>query len=161
MKDNNIRGLPVSFWEKLRELTNQKLMKKDLNFFFVNPPKHDGSYLKTNGQRKYTNLAYAVKSSEVWIELELKPIKKEKQQDLYNHLLSNKQNIEKGLGETLRWDDEDIKISKMRRATGKDFRIKLISNFDLDEIPDNEESVTKAWSDDMIRFICELRPYLV
>jgi hypothetical protein len=146
------RGLSNKFWEQLKICTNQKLMKSNLNFEFKNPPKDDGTYLKAKGPSKSTNWVYAVKSSEVWIELELTAREKENQQGLYKKIKLNKKNIEDKIGKNIRWNNKDIIISK-RQKKGKSIRIKLISNYDINTMPLSSDKVIEKWSDDMIIFM--------
>ena len=154
------RGLSVMFWNKLKDTTNEKLQQKNiLDVQFANPPKNDGSYIKAKGVWKYTYWAYAVKLAETWIEFEIKQKNKKQQQNIYDFLLMNRTKIEKSLGKKLRWNDEDIEISN-RRKTGMDFRIKLISDYNLKAIPQHEETVAEEWSNDMVNFIASISPYL-
>lgn len=102
---------------------------------------------------------FALTNSEVWVELEIKAKNRQPQESVYNQIHAKSVEIEKKLGYEIRWDPDDRKISS-RRGTGKDYRIKTIMPFSLDDIRSRKSNTVESWAERMVLFIQAFSPCL-
>lgn len=149
--------LSKELWKRITDLTQSMLEKKDLHYDF-NPPKYDGSYVKT---KSFSGVCFtfALNDREVWIELEIKAKKGEPQESVYNQIHAKSIEIEKKLGYKIRWDREDRIISS-RRETGGDYRIKTVMPFSLNDIRSGKTNAIESWAERMVLFIQIFSPFL-
>lgn len=133
-----------SIWSKVTESTENELMKLGHTISF-NSPKNDDSHVKANTGFGYSNWVFARTQGEVWVELELKPIKKVPQDKLYQMIKSKKVFI-----------DEKMASSVQFSHGGNDRRIKVfIKNHGMSQF-NKEECIEK-----MVIFVSTLKPIIV
>jgi len=144
-------------WKKVTDMTLSMMKGKGLDYEF-NPPKNDGSYVKTKSASGIC-FTFALNKREVWIELSIKAKNGQRQEPVYNYIRSNALEIRKKLGHEIRWDKEDIVISN-RRTSGGDYRIKTIMPFALNEIRFGDTNLVKSWAERMVQFIEAFSPFI-
>jgi len=149
--------LSKEVWKKVTDMTLSMMKAKGLDYEF-NPPKKDGSHLKTTSTSGVC-FTFASNNREVWIELSIKAKNNERQESVYEHIRSNAIEIQKKLGHEIRWDKEDIIISS-RRTSGKDYRIKTIMPFSLNDIRFGDTNLVKSWAERMVQFIEAFSPFV-
>lgn len=132
-----------SIWSKVTEEPEKKLelLGKPISF---NPPKNDDSYVKAKTGFGYSSWTFAKTQGAVWLELELKPIKKVPQEELCNFIKSKKSEIKEKHGLILDFSDG-----------GNDRRIKaFIENRGMSKF-NKEECIEK-----MVSLVTVLQPII-
>jgi hypothetical protein len=146
----------MSIWTPIVEKTHEALLETGITNIKFDSFKNDDTYVKAKTGTPGVFLAFARRSDDVWIELEIKPRTRQgnkiPQKELYDSLKNHRNFIEKNCGFKITWDEED-RVAGYRRADGGDFRIKSY-------IPSSSGSVT-AYADElasrMVKFIQTLQ----
>jgi len=149
--------LSDALWKEIVTLTQSMLKEKGLHYDF-NPPKNDGSYVKSKMSSGMC-FTFALNMREVWIELEIKAKQGQPQKELYEQIRAKAIEIQNKLGHPIRWDKEDRLISS-RRESGGDYRIKSIMNFTLPDVISRKNNAIDLWAERMTLFIQAFSPYM-
>jgi len=157
MAEEKISGISGEFWKEVVKLTQSMLKEKGLHYYF-NPPKNDGSYVKSKMSSGMC-FAFALNMREVWIELEIKGKNGKPQKALYEQIQAKAIDIQKKYGYPIRWDKEDRSISG-RRESGADYRIKSIMTFTLADVKSRKNNTFDLWAGRMFLFIQAFSPHL-
>lgn len=157
MAEEKINGISGELWKEVAKSTQSILKENGLNYDF-NPPKNDGSYVKSKMSSGMC-FTFALNKREVWIELEIKGKNGQPQKALYEQIQAKAIDIQNKYGYPIRWDKEDRLISG-RRESGGDYRIKSIMNFTLADVKSWKNNTIDSWAERMFLFIQAFSPHL-
>lgn len=157
MAEEKINGISDELWGKVVKLTQSMLKEKGLHYDF-NPPKNDGSYVKSK-MSSGVCFTFALNMREVWIELEIKAKKGQPQKALYEQIQAKAIEIQNKFGYPIRWDKED-RLIRGRRESGEDYRIKTVMPFSLNDIRARKSNTVESWAERMLVFIQAFSPYV-
>lgn len=156
MADNIKKIISDEIWREVINQTKALLKEKELTCKF-NPPKYDGSYVKS-AMSSGVCFTFAANNREVWVELEIKAKGNQPQEELYNQIKTKSLEISKNFKFNIRWDEQD-RIVSSRRASGGDYRIKSIMDFTINDIKSHNVSI-QLWAERMVSFMLAFSPYV-